>query len=135
MLNLFPELLTYSLLAPFILRVVLGFTLINLGLLKLGTEKENWQFLIENFVSKKFSSSIIKIVAVVEITGGFLLILGMYTQVLALIFSALILIHLLLDIKEESLVKRNLVFYLLILAISISLLFSGAGAFAVDLAI
>jgi len=47
MLNLFPELLTYGLIGPFILRVVIGVLFINLGYLELTREKYRWQKIFE----------------------------------------------------------------------------------------
>ena len=42
MLNPFPDLLTYSVLGPFILRLVVGFIFLDLGMLKLREEKGRW---------------------------------------------------------------------------------------------
>ena len=132
MLNPFPELLAYSLLAPFILRLVLGYLFINLGYLKLTSEKNRWSLFFEAFKIKP-TDFFVKILAYLEIVAGGFLILGFYTQVVALILAALTFGELYIEYKEESLLKRNLIFYLLIFAISLSLIFSGAGFFSFDL--
>ena len=131
-LNTFPELLTYGVLSPFILRVVIGFIVINLGFLKLGKEKKDWQELLEtiNFHPAKY---LVKLLAFIEIIGGLLLLAGAYVQVVAIIFSIVFFCEAILDYRDENLEDRNLTFYILIFAISLSLIFSGAGAFAFDL--
>ena len=131
-LNTFPELLTYSVLSPFILRVVIGFIIINLGLLKLNKEKKDWQELFEaiNFHPAKY---FVKLLSFVEIIGGLMLIIGAYTQIVAMIFSIVFFCEAILEYRNDSLENRNLPFYILIFTISLSLVFSGAGAFAFDL--
>lgn len=115
MLNPFPELLIYSTLAPFLLRVVLGFIYLDLGIL--------------NFRKSGYT----KLLGIVEIVGAIMLFIGLYTQIAALLFVIVGGISFYIEYKDESLLKRDIVFYLLVLAISISLLLSGAGAYAKDL--
>jgi len=134
MLNTFPDLLTYSMLAPFILRMILGLIMIDLGFLKFHAEKEKWIALF-NLISLRPSIWFVKIFALIEIIGGSMIILGIYTQTVALVFVIITLSELILEWKEETLIKRNLPFYFLLFAISLSLIFSGAGAFALDLSI
>lgn len=132
MLNPFPELLTYSLLAPFILRLTLGYILVNLGSLKLKVEKDRWEtaFHLLGFKEKALAT---KVLGYIEILGGLALLLGFYTQIAALVFVLLLGIELFIEQKEEALMKRDLTFYILLFAISLSLLFSGAGFLAFDL--
>jgi len=132
MLNPFPELLVYSLLAPVILRLVLGYLFINLGYLKLNTEKSRWTLFFET-IKLQPASFFVKLFAYIEIFTGAMLIVGFYTQIAALILAVLTFGELYTEYKEESLLKRNLVFYLLVFAISLSFLFSGAGLYAIDL--
>ena len=131
-LNTFPDLLTYGILSPFILRVVLGFIAIDLGLLKLGKEKHVWVELFQtiNFQPARF---FVKLVAVIEIIGGFMLVLGSYTQITAIVFAVVFFCETVLEYREESLETRNLPFYIMMFAISLSLIFTGAGAFALDI--
>ena len=131
-LTTFPDLLTFSAFSPFILRMVLGFVVINLGFLKLSGEKLAWQKLFETihiYPARIF----VKILAIVEIVGGIALIAGAYTQLTAIIFSALFFCEAVLEYREPVLEKRNLTFYMLMFAISLSLIFLGAGALAFDL--
>ncbi len=132
MLSVFPELFTYGLLAPFILRVVLGALFLNLGILKFTKEKSRWITFFEGFRIKP-AVIFLTILASIETIGGILLIIGLFTQVVALVFAILTFAELFIEFKEEALLKRNIIFYLLVFAISLSLLFSGAGFFAFDL--
>lgn len=131
-LNTFPDLLTFSILSPFLLRIVLAFIVINLGYLKIGKENKSWQALFEliHFHPAKY---FVKLLAGIEIIGGLFLISGAYTQLTAMVFSILFFCEAILEYKEESLEARNLTFYILIFVISVSLIFTGAGAFALDL--
>jgi|ERR1035437_1759663 uncharacterized membrane protein YphA (DoxX/SURF4 family) len=133
MLNPFPDLLTYSLLAPFLLRVTIGFVLANLGYLKLTKEKGSWEtiFKLLGLSGQKEIGTVI--VGVVEIVGGIMLVVGFYTQIAALVFVILNGIEMFIEYHEETLMKRDMVFYLLIFVIALSLLFSGAGFLAFDL--
>jgi hypothetical protein len=58
---------------------------------------------------------------------------GAYTQITAMIFSALFFCEAVLEYRESDLERRNLTFYILMFTISLSLVFLGAGAFALDL--
>lgn len=132
MLNTFPDLLTYSLFAPFILRVVLGVILIDLGFLKFKSEKTRWVTTFEGLRLRP-AEALVSLFAVIEIIGGIMLVVGLYTQIAAIIFVILFAIEFYLEWTEENILKRDLVFYVLGLAISLSLLLSGAGAFAFDI--
>jgi putative oxidoreductase len=132
MLNPFPELLAYGLFAPLILRAVLGFIFINLGYLKFGKERRSWI----NFFSitlLKPANFWVSFLGLIQIVGGLMLIAGFYTQIAALIFSVTTLIELYVEVREPILLSRNFLFYLLLFAISLSLLLSGAGFLAIDL--
>ena len=115
MLNVFPSLLIYSTVGPFVLRLVLGFIYLDLGILNLR------------------KSSYLKLLGLVEIAGALLLFVGLYAQVAALIFIIISASGFYLEYKDDRLLKRDIVFYLLLLAISISLLLTGAGAYAKDI--
>jgi hypothetical protein len=58
---------------------------------------------------------------------------GLYTQIAALAFVILSGIELYTEFTEGNVLRRDIVFYLLVFAISLSLLLSGAGAFAKDI--
>jgi putative oxidoreductase len=131
-LNVFPDLLIFDRLAPLILRVVLGLILADVGYLKFKSEKARWKIFFEGF-GLNGKDIFVKIFGCIEILGGVALIFGFYTQISALVIALITFIEAYAEYKDSSLVKRNLVFYILLLAISISLLFTGAGAFSLDL--
>lgn len=132
MLNPFPELLTFSLLGPFVLRVVVGLIFLDLGILKLRGEKQRW---VTTFEALRIVPADLFVVGygLLEVAGGIMLILGFYTQVAALAFALFSGIEFYLESRDSVILKRNLVFYALLCAISLSLLLTGAGAFAIDI--
>jgi uncharacterized membrane protein YphA (DoxX/SURF4 family) len=115
MLNPFPDLLIYSTMAPFILRMVLGFIYLDIGVLNL----------------KKPGN--MKLLGIVEVLGAVMLFLGFYTQIAAIVFIVIAGTSLYIEYKDATVLRRDIGFYLLLLAISVSLLLSGAGAYAKDL--
>lgn len=132
MLNIFPELLTYQLLSPFILRVVVGMLFISLGYLELTKEKERWLKVFE-LIRFRPARMWVKVFGAIEIAGGALLVIGLFTQGAALLFAIIGLAEAYIENRAPVVLKRNIVFYILITAISLSLLFTGAGFFAVDM--
>lgn len=131
-LNTFPDLLTFSQISPLMLRVILGLIAINLGYLKLTSEKVAWQKLFET-INLLPSKILVKVLAIIEIGGGIMFLLGAYTQLIAIVASVLFFCEAVLEYREPVLEKRNITFYILMLTISLSLIFLGAGAFALDL--
>lgn len=132
MLNPFPDLLVYSTFGPLILRVVLGLIFLDLGVLKLKREKPQWTASLEALHLKP-AKAIVTLIGIIEILGAIMLIIGLYTQVAALAFAIITALEFYIEYRDASLLKRNIVFYLLLLAISISLLLTGAGAYAKDI--
>jgi putative oxidoreductase len=132
MLNPFPELLTYSLLAPTILRLVVGLIFIDLGALKLKGERSRWIASFETLYLRP-ADLFVTLYAFLQIAGGILLILGFWTQVAALMFVIFTGAELYIEWRARDILKRDIVFYLLTFTISLSLLLTGAGAFALDI--
>lgn len=132
MLNPFPELLVYSMIAPFILRVISGLIFADLGYLAFRGEKERW---VSSLAVLKIPRPglAVKIIGIIEIAGGVMLLAGFYTQIAALVLAILTFAESYVEYKNPEVLKRNLVFYVMLFAIVLSLLFSGAGAFAFDL--
>lgn len=119
-------------LAPFLLRLVAGFIMIDLGLLAWRTERERWVISLKAIRIPKPEIAV-KVLGIVEAVSGIMLLIGFYTQVAALILTILTLAEAYIEYKDPAILKRNLVFYILLFAITLSLLFSGAGAYAFDL--
>ncbi len=131
MLNPFPELLSFSPLAPFILRLVLGLIFLDLGILKFRSERARW---IKSFQALHLNPAelFLIIFGLIEVVGGAFLLIGAWVQISALAFVLLVGLEFFVEYKDKSVLKRDFVFYLLVLTIAISLLLSGAGAFAFD---
>jgi uncharacterized membrane protein YphA (DoxX/SURF4 family) len=132
MLNPFPELLTFALLAPFILRLVIGLIFIDLGILKFGGERTRW---LASFEALRLHPTdlMVSIYGFVQIVGGFMLVVGLWTQIAALVFVVSTGMELYVEWRARDVLKRDLVFYILLFTISLSLLLTGAGAFALDM--
>ena len=132
MLNPFPDLLMYSFLAPFILRVFLGLIFIDLGILKFRGEKESWRTSFDT-LGLRPADLFVSVYGSLQIAGGILLLIGMWTQVATLVFAIFTGIELYIEWRMREVLKRDVVFYLLLFIISLSLLITGAGAYAIDI--
>ena len=121
MLNPLPELLSFGFLAPSLLRVIVGAYFL----------KQVWFALVTN--GKKPKNELSKYIAGLELIGAIAVIVGFYTQIAVLILIATTLTNLVLDKKSDKLTALKKDFYLLLFAILISLLFTGAGFCAIDL--
>ena len=132
MLSVFPNLLTYSQLAPFVLRIVVGLIFLELGYLKLGKEKSIWNMFFQT-IHFKPSHFFVALLATIEIVSGAFLIVGYLTQLAALIMAVILFAEAYVELRDGAILKRDIVFYTLLLVICVSLLLTGAGAFAFDL--
>ena len=120
MLSLFPSLFTYGLVAPLIIRIVLGATLIDFGYRKIIKKGDS-------------SGSNTPTYGVMEIVLGAFLIVGFFTQLAALLNAIILVIKLGFKLKQGKLLNDGVNYYIILLAMAISLLFSGPGYFAFDL--
>jgi len=132
MLNPFPELLIFSTLAPLILRVTIGLIFIDLGILKFKAEKETWLASFEA-LNLRPADLLLPIYAILQILGGILLFIGLWTQVAALAFVIFTGVELYVEWQAKEILKRDIVFYVIVFAIALSLLFTGAGSYAIDI--
>ncbi len=135
MLNIFPDLLFLQLLAPFMLRIAVGVMFVWIGYSYLFKDRVA---VIAQISSKwpKIAKFSVLFGGTLEVITGIFLIVGLYTQAAA-IAGALIAVDALFGkffYKElDKALKYSKVFYILILIVSLSLIVSGAGAFAFDL--
>lgn len=132
MLSLFPSLLDFGLLAPTLLRIVAGIIFIDIGYFSIIREDSTWGLLVK-LMRCKNELLWRKFFGFIEFIGGILLFIGLYTQGAALVLGILTLFCLMLEYKEPTFVKRDLAFYVMLFAITASLLVTGAGAFGFDL--
>jgi uncharacterized membrane protein YphA (DoxX/SURF4 family) len=132
MLNTFPELLNYAMLGPTILRLVLAFTLISIGL---DTIRNKRALFMAYFASKEYPLANILPwkFAIVEVILGVFFLFGFFTQISALIAIYVLFSLFYIENREEKILPHTSFFYVVMIVIALSLLFTGAGAFAVDL--
>ena len=113
MLTTFPQLLDYTLVSPFLLRISIG--ILGLIVAKMCWSKAN------RWVSIPYG------------VVGVLLIIGLYTQIASIIGLILSNISYFFDKKSMSISKEYSIIYGLTFIILISLLFTGPGILAFDL--
>jgi uncharacterized membrane protein YphA (DoxX/SURF4 family) len=132
MLSIFPSLLIFGILAPFVLRVTVGAYFFYTGYKRLGRVDESVTKELEKRLGS-LSKTVIIAMGVFETAIGLFLIAGFLTQIMAVL--GMIYILKLLWFKNEfpSFIKRERIFYLILFVILLSLLFTGAGALAIDL--
>jgi len=131
MLNVFPDLLSYSLFAPIILRLVLGGFLLFTGVKIIFSEKTLWIDAFEKFhlhPGTFFATAL----GILESASGALILIGLYTQVGALVSTVLIVLLMVFKKKFDIPKHRDIVTYLPLLAIALFLIIFGAGKFALD---
>src|SRR5258708_37546347 len=130
MLRIFPTLLVFSLVAPFLLRLATGPLFLSWSIRTLSSERRSVASHLSNWNIPGSAGAII--LGIIEGIVGILLVVGLYTQVAALIGMILSALFALLS-RKEMFVGTNALSYLLVALICFSLMFSGAGFFAFDL--
>ncbi len=118
MLSVFPSLLSLQLLSPLLIRLILGLVII---------------FEAYRVYSKRSISLQQKTLSIVEALSGILLIIGLWTQVAALFIVIDFIVRLAYKIKNKSFLTDGVNYYLILLVLAISLLFTGAGFLAFDM--
>lgn len=116
MLSIFPSLLSYQMLAPLLIRLTLGIIFLF------------WTY--KTLRSRPNTNK--KIIAVIEGLSGLLLVIGLWTQIAALIIAIDLLIRLYGKYQNKSLFSDGINYYFILLILAISLLFTGAGFVAID---
>jgi uncharacterized membrane protein YphA (DoxX/SURF4 family) len=117
MLSIFPTLLAYENIAPFLLRLTLGVIFIYWSYGKLKTRTNS---------KEVFWGSL-------ELGIGVLFIVGFLTQLVASISALMLVFHLIEKIKQKALFSNGINYYFILFVISLSILITGAGSFAFDL--
>lgn len=132
MLNTFPELLNYAMLGPTLLRLVLAFTLITIGI---DTIRNKRALFVAYFAGKEYPMANILPwkFAIVEIILGVFFLFGFFTQITALISVYVLFSLFYIENRAERILPHTSFFYVVMIVIALSLLLTGAGAFAVDL--
>ena len=127
MLNIFPNLLTYGILAPMILRLALGFYLI----IKSYRHAKRTGLSFTNTTQTQKVSKILNLLLGVL---GVFVVVGLFTQVAVLLVLIATIIKVIYKAKiARTLSYHDAMIFAFVMAISFSLMLSGAGFFAIDL--
>lgn len=129
--NLFPTLLDYGFFAPLIIRVVLGLVFVVHGYPKLFGGFSQTAGFFES-IGIKPAKFWVFVVGVVEFFGGIALILGFAVQLAAFLIAVDMLVAI-WKVKFRQGFAGGYEFDLVLLAMAVSLLLTGAGAYAFDL--
>ena len=133
MMNPFPTLLAFGLVAPLILRVTLGGIFVIEGYKHLTSGREQRRVLLESKLGD-VAKTAVWISGGLEMLMGTFFIIGFLTQLVAILAglsSIKVLYRKWRRSELAALEPYSPMLYLLIVAISLSLLFSGAGFLAV----
>lgn len=125
MLSLLPGLLDFSSFAPILLRLALGGAFLGYGLKELIRP----QYLNEAGIPNGWA----RVVGLWEALLGSLLIVGLFTQLVALLVGLELLGYLFLRLKDKTKMPIPLDYLLVMLAIALSLILLGPGLIAFDL--
>lgn len=122
------------LVAPLILRVILGLIFINFGYSKLFTNRAEK---IKFFEKLNWNPAILYvwIFGVLEFASGISLVLGLYTQIGALVAGLILVGCILIKFKKPNILQGEILLYIVLLGIAVSLMFSGAGFWAMDVGV
>lgn len=133
MLSLFPQLLDFEMLGPVFLRIGLAVIFVAHGYPKLF-KKENFLGTAQFFesINIKPGKFWVIVVGVVEFFGGILLIVGLFTQLVALLLAVDMLVAILKVNFKKGLVG-GYEFELILLLSALALVVLGAGVFSLDL--
>lgn len=121
MLSIFPELLSWQLISPLIIRLTLASILIF------------WSY--RSISKHKKQDAGQKALRLIESICGLLLFVGLWTQIAALIVAIDLLTKLYKKYKDKTLLTDGVNYYLILLVLAISLLFTGPGFIAFDFAL
>ena len=118
MLSAFPSLLSYNQIAPLLLRIILGAV-----------------FLYWAFKTLKFTDSSIekKALGLIETLCGVMLVIGLWTQVAAIVAFIDLLIRTISRITKKSFLTNGVNYYLVLLVVAFSIIVLGAGWYSFDL--
>jgi uncharacterized membrane protein YphA (DoxX/SURF4 family) len=132
MLNLFPDLLTYSFWVPTIIRLTIGLFALLVVYEACFTHRQNYRAIC-GYSSHKLAKMSPWLTGFTFFILGSFLILGLFTQIIAIIFAFVCIRVGLMSIifRQSSILSPR--FFFLLAIISLSLVLAGGGAWALDL--
>lgn len=131
MTNVFPHLITFGFIAPLLLRITLGVALLSIGK-QLLTQKriaitayfETQQYPVASWLGIGIGSA--------AILTGIFCVIGFFTQIACLIAIYILLNIMFIEYRDDKVFAYSQVFYLIMMVIASSLIFSGAGTWSLD---
>jgi uncharacterized membrane protein YfcA len=132
MLSIFPQLLSFTLLGIFLIRIIIGLVIFYIAYQMAFTKREKLIKKLE-LAKHPFSKSSVVIVGFSTLISSSFLIVGFLTQISSIVSGYLLLNIMMLDSGKEKILGQTKLFYITISIICLSFLFLGAGFFAVDL--
>ena len=123
MLTLFPELLDWGFFVPFLFRIFLAYYILT-------SSVGHWKHVKKVAANEKMSWTLL---CFFELLLGLLYITGSYVQPIAAIGFVMAMLAVYLKRTHRSHFPQTNEFYMLIGLVSLSLIFLGPGAYAVDL--
>lgn len=131
--SLFPSFLDYQLLGVFIVRVTLGFIIINFAYKNIFSERLERTEIFEKLKIRP-AKVFFWIVTAAEFIGGVGLLVGFYTQLVGIVVGFFMVFVALIKHHHPNVLPKNTVeFYVILAVVSFSFLFLGPGVFAIDL--
>lgn len=128
--NLLPDLLSYFIISPLILRLTLAIFIIE-NFWKISFLWRNKESTIPGFIIYFWRGLLISTGLILSI----LLIIGLSVQLVAIIASLFFVALLIISIFKNDYLDKNYSTYFLLIIISLSLIITGAGWCAIDLPI
>lgn len=125
MLSFFPDLFTYAFVVPFIFRIALGMRFFMAGI---SEAKSSPDSLIPT-THRNLALSI----SFLLIVGSILLIAGAFTQIVSLVFTAIVISSMFIKKSKPESVSLSYENLLLLCLVTLSLLFLGPGVYSFDL--
>lgn len=131
-LNPFPELLAFGIIAPAFIRLAVAVFFINFGWDKLTKEREHKLTFFES-IGLKPAGVYVTLLGILEIIIGIALIIGIFTQIAALLSAVILLVSFIIKKRHPEMLFTPSSVYALLFVMAISLLLTGAGIPAIDL--
>lgn len=131
MLSVFPTLFNFMLFGPTVLRIVLGGLFMARGW-RMFKNRERSIFVFES-IGLRPGVIFMTLVATIEIVCGFLVFIGLFLQPAAIVIAFISFVGLLARISKPNLIQTPASEFVLLVAVSLSLLVLGPGLFAFDL--
>ncbi len=132
MLSLFPILLSYNLAVPLVFRVIVGLIFVFFSYQNTNEQKAPKIALLEKMGSR-FPSVWLWTLITIEMVGGSMLIVGLWTQAASLALSLTLLLGLAVKHKDANSLPWSKGFLALLFLITLSLVFLGPGFYGLDL--